>query len=101
MECIGHSIRPDRPSGLSSGFGNPAVDPHRRNVAKFGYRVRALHDPIGEPGTIADLARNKMLVVNCGEAALSIINIQAPGSRAMLVHDFLNGYELEVGERFE
>lgn len=57
--------------------------------------------PTGGPGVIGELARNKMLVINCGEGVLSVINVQAPGSRAMPVHDFLNGYDLKVGEQFE
>jgi methionyl-tRNA formyltransferase len=53
------------------------------------------------PGTVvrAD-ARAGELVIACGEAAVAIDRIQAPGGRAMGAGDFLNGYPLKPGDRF-
>lgn len=54
----------------------------------------------GEPGEVleADTA-DGVLRVACGEGAVDILTIQAPGKRAMDVGDFLNGYDIEVGDQ--
>lgn len=54
-----------------------------------------------KPGTIllADPGAAR-LVVASGEGAVEILELQAPGKRAMAARDFLNGYPLKPGERF-
>jgi methionyl-tRNA formyltransferase len=53
------------------------------------------------PGTVlrAD-AKAGELVIACGEEAVAVDRIQAPGGRAMDAGDFLNGYPLQPGDRF-
>lgn len=50
-----------------------------------------------EPGTVT--LADKDLEVACGTGILRCLQIQAPGGRAMSTTDFLNGYDLSVGER--
>jgi methionyl-tRNA formyltransferase len=52
------------------------------------------------PGTIVS-ARGDELVVMCGEqTALKLIEVQPEGTRRMAVRDFLNGAQLQAGEKF-
>ncbi len=48
------------------------------------------------PGEI--VACDKQLIIACGDGAVSINAIQAPGKRAMDIADFLRGNKFEVGE---
>lgn len=54
------------------------------------------------PGTVLrSEAKSGELEIACGEGAVAIDRIQAPGGRAMDAGDFLNGYALEPGDQFE
>lgn len=55
----------------------------------------------GEPGQVieADPSEGVLRVACAGSGAVDILTIQAPGKRAMDVADFLNGYDIEVGDR--
>lgn len=50
------------------------------------------------PGEVVDSDRR--LVVACGEEAVEILRLQAPGARAMDAQAFLNGAEIALGARF-
>lgn len=54
-----------------------------------------------QPGEVleADPGADR-LVVACGEGAIEVLEIQGPGRRKMEAGDFLNGYDLEVGDCF-
>lgn len=69
---------------------------HRTIPVEGGFEIH------GEPGQVlvADSARGE-LVIACGRGAVRVLNLQAPGKRAMDVGDFLRGYELQAGMRFE
>lgn len=54
----------------------------------------------GEPGTVL-AADEHGIVVACGEGALRLLELQKPGSRRMAVGEFLRGFPVCVGERFE
>ncbi len=57
---------------------------------------------MGDPGKVLEAdATEGRLVVACGEGAIEILELQAAGRRAMEVDDFLNGYDIEAGDRFE
>jgi methionyl-tRNA formyltransferase len=56
-------------------------------------------DGSGEPGTIADVSAEG-IVVNCGEGALRLTQLQKPGGKRLPVRDFLAGASLEKGQRF-
>lgn len=51
-----------------------------------------------EPGEV--VRADDELWIACGEGAVSILEIQAPGKRAMSAGDFLNGYDLQTGDVF-
>ncbi|MDD5923534.1 MAG: methionyl-tRNA formyltransferase [Clostridia bacterium] len=52
----------------------------------------------GEPGEIVSLSP---FVVACGEGAVEIVNIQREGKKKMPAADFLRGYKLNIGDKFE
>lgn len=54
----------------------------------------------GEPGEV--LASNSSgIVVACGEHALSLLELQKPGGKRLSARDFLAGFPLRVGGRFQ
>jgi methionyl-tRNA formyltransferase len=63
---------------------------------------RARHvDAHGEPGEVLEAdASDGRLVIACGEGAIECVEVQAPGRKAMDARDFLNGYEIDAGDRF-
>lgn len=64
------------------------------------YRSRVADDRnTGPPGTV--LSTHGELTVACGEGAVTVTDIQQPGGSVLSAVDFLNGYEIEEGERFE
>lgn len=54
----------------------------------------------GEPGSILR-ANESGVTVACGEGALTVTELQRPGSRRMTAAEFLRGFMLSPGERFE
>lgn len=61
------------------------------------------HDVSGRvPGEVlvADAARGE-LVIACGSGAVKVLHLQAPGRRAMATSDFLRGFDLQAGMRFD
>lgn len=53
----------------------------------------------GEPGTILSVAPD--LVVACGEGALQLDQVRAPGRKAVSGQDLANGAHLQPGTRFQ
>ena len=60
------------------------------------YRSR-LAEGGGAPGTVLNAADR--LVVACGEGAGDLLTVQQPGRSRLEAPDFLNGYDLEAGDR--
>ncbi len=54
----------------------------------------------GKAGEILFAEGNMGLIVACGEGALSIKTLQAPGKRVMTCSEFLNGNKIKVGDYF-
>ena len=54
----------------------------------------------GEPGTVL-AADAEGVVVACGEAALRLVELQKSGSRRLPVGEFLRGFPVFAGERFD
>ncbi|MRR09544.1 methionyl-tRNA formyltransferase [bacterium] len=54
----------------------------------------------GEPGAVLAVA-NDGIVVACGEGALRLTQLQKPGGKRLSARDFLQGFPITVGERFE
>lgn len=57
-------------------------------------------DGNGTPGEIICADMRKGLVVSCGEGALNILTLQAPGKRMMTAVEFMNGNKISVGDYF-
>lgn len=86
----------------------PAVELHRRvrglspwpgtTLAWGADAVKVLEVRVAEgsaaPGTVLPGAR-----LACGEGALELVQVQAPGKRAVSGADFLNGARIKVGDR--
>ncbi|MBR2967566.1 MAG: methionyl-tRNA formyltransferase [Clostridia bacterium] len=54
----------------------------------------------GECGEILFADKNNGIIVACGDKAVKITKIQAPGKKAMSATEFLNGNKITVGEYF-
>lgn len=55
--------------------------------------------PAGPPGTLEIVERQKLFVATA-EGALQLRQIQPATKKAMEARDFINGYQLQTGERF-
>lgn len=64
------------------------------------WRAVPVRDRDGRPGEIlqADDAR---ILVACGEGALSLLELQRAGGKRLGAAEFLRGFAIEVGKRFE
>jgi len=51
----------------------------------------------GAPGEVIEA--DDRLLVACGQDAVEVVTIQQPGRKRLDARDFLNGYNLEVGDR--
>lgn len=74
------------------------VGPDGKNIDVIVARAVALEDnlPEGRPGTVAE-----DLTVACGRGRIEIIQIKPAGRRLMKWRDFVNGYRVKAGARFE
>jgi methionyl-tRNA formyltransferase len=54
----------------------------------------------GNPGEILSVTSDAV-VVACGEGALKITELQKPGGKRLLAAQFVQGFALEPGERFQ
>lgn len=88
------------------------LDRHIRAFNPFpGAQVRFAGQPVklwravpvagsGEPGTILAVDR-RQIIVACGDRALAVSELQKAGGKRLPVDQFLAGYPLQVGQRFE
>ena len=53
----------------------------------------------GEPGEVVVSSAKEGLVVRCGEGALEILEMQAPGGKRMAAKAYLMGRKIEAGTR--
>lgn len=51
------------------------------------------------PGEVIDTSQNTLLVA-CGKGVVELLELQAPGKRAMSATDILNGYHIAPGDHF-
>ena len=80
-----------------------AFDPFPGAVTEFnGTAIKVWRGAIvtgsGEPATILTVD-DKQLVVACGVGALSLQQLQKPGSKRLQARDFLQGFPLAAGDR--
>ena len=54
----------------------------------------------GEPGTVLRASAKEGLLVACGEGALEILEMQAPGGKRMAARAYLAGKKIEPGTKF-
>ena len=54
----------------------------------------------GEPGTVLRSSAKEGLFVACGEGALEVLEMQAPGGKRMSARAYLAGKKIEPGPRF-
>jgi methionyl-tRNA formyltransferase len=57
-------------------------------------------DGDGEIGQILQVDRNRV-VVACGSGALALSELQKAGGKRLAVREFLAGYPLKAGDRFD
>lgn len=53
-----------------------------------------------EPGTIVDFIPKHSFVISCGTGALLIKELQPANKQKMTALDFINGYRLQLGDKF-
>lgn len=51
----------------------------------------------GEPGTVIAADPKKGLIIACGQNAVKILEIQAPGGKRMKPEDYLRGHSIQIG----
>ena len=65
------------------------------------YQAQAVPcDAAAEPGTVLVSGPKEGLVVRCGEGALEVLELQAPGGRRMAAKAYLMGKKIDAGTRF-
>ncbi len=72
---------------------------HSGKIIKI-HRSNILESSINLPGEVI-LRTNNALHIGTSEGAISILEIQQEGKKKLGVEEFLRGYSIEVGERFE
>ncbi|CAM2005802.1 methionyl-tRNA formyltransferase [Acanthopleuribacter pedis] len=55
-------------------------------------------DVTGEPGTLAQVTKKRMLVACADNTLLNVLEVQPAGKKVMPIHAFINGYKPTVGE---
>lgn len=54
----------------------------------------------GKPGRVLEADGRKGLLAACGEGALRVLELQAPGGKAMHAADYLRGHPMDIGSSF-
>ena len=54
----------------------------------------------GQPGEIVAAGPGE-LIVACGEGALNLIELQKPGGKRLPAAEFVKGFPMQQGQRFE
>jgi methionyl-tRNA formyltransferase len=62
-------------------------------------QATALDEPGGSPGTVLKIEKNG-IVVACGKGALRLEVLQRPNAKAMPVVQFVQGFAVKTGDRF-
>lgn len=71
------------------------------STAWQGGRLKILRanaaDGVGQPGEILAADAKQGLTVACGQGAVSVVQLQAPGGKPMSAKDYLRGHPMAVG----
>jgi len=74
-------------------------------VAFRGERIKLLRacqaEGSGEPGTVLTADPRSGLILACGEGAVRVMELQAPGGKKMRAEDYLRGHGIPVGTVLE
>ncbi len=74
-------------------------------VEQKGERLKLLRaseaEGAGRPGEILEADPRKGLIVACGEGAVRILEVQAPGGKRLRAEDYLRGHGMTVGAMME
>ena len=74
-------------------------------VEQKGERLKLLRaseaEGAGRPGEILEADPRKGLIVACGEGAVRILEVQAPGGKRLRAEDYLRGHGMTVGAMIE
>ncbi len=104
MGHIDWSQQAERIRNLVRGLSPvPAAYTHWNGRRLKIYRCRtAEHDSAGTPGEILQAdAKKGVFMVKTGEGALLLEEVQPEGKRRMQAAEFLRGYPVKAGDRFE
>ncbi|TDO87812.1 methionyl-tRNA formyltransferase [Halanaerobium saccharolyticum] len=74
------------------------LDEHKIKI--WESKIIDAEDSDFEPGTIIKANQDEGILVQTADGVLSIEKLQLPGGKKMNVHDFLNGHQIETGEKF-
>ena len=61
------------------------------------YEAKAVEQS-GTPGKILSYDSKKGIVIGCGEGAIKLMKLQAPGKKVLEYKDFINGVKVNVGD---
>jgi len=71
------------------------------STAWQGGRLKILRanaaDGVGQPGEILAADARQGLTIACGQGAVSVVQLQAPGGKPMSAKDYLRGHPMAVG----
>lgn len=73
----------------------------RLKIYRSTPEIESDRDPASDRASGTVLRADHALIVACGEGAVEILEIQQPGRSTLPADDFLNGYDLEEGDRLE
>ncbi|MBQ9211795.1 MAG: methionyl-tRNA formyltransferase [Clostridia bacterium] len=91
----------DRPARLVKGQINGLNPWPCASVMVGGERIKlmraALAEGAGRPGEVLVSDPKGGLVIACGEGAVKVLELQAPGGKKMRAEDYLRGHEIKAG----
>jgi methionyl-tRNA formyltransferase len=78
----------------------PVAHGHLAGVPLKVWRARVAPGLVGPPGAVLS-ADQDGVVVACGDGALALLELQKPGGKRLAAGEFLRGFTVNVGDRFE
>jgi len=100
-EAVERHIRAMQPWPRAWSFlKRDAGSPLRINIMKARVEKLPPEDRSPAPGTVTAITKSTVEVA-CGEGKLQLLHLQPAGKKAMSCEDFLRGYRVQPGDRFE
>ncbi|NLP08880.1 methionyl-tRNA formyltransferase [bacterium] len=103
MGCIDWTQPTARIYNLYRGLSPiPGVYSYRQNRLFKFQRMRPASGPIqGDPGSVVEIQPGAGFTIATGDGALQILQLQPEGRRSLTADEFLRGYPLAPGDRFQ